>query len=67
MRTRPNLCANMNHRRSNAPVRHCPECGGVVNAQVATQQCSEEKHATARRRLNTYCVACGAQLIVRAS
>ena len=29
-------CPNMNHRRSNAPVRHCPDCGAVVNGQVGT-------------------------------
>lgn len=58
-------CDNMNHRRSDAPVSHCPQCGGVVNPRIAPQACSVEKHATARRRQALYCVDCGTQLAVR--
>jgi hypothetical protein len=56
-------CENMNHRRSNAPVSHCPQCGGVVNPKLPASHCSEMKHATARRQQSAYCVDCGTQLI----
>jgi ribosomal protein S27AE len=56
-------CDNMNHRRRDAPVSHCPECGGVVNAQIAAKGCSESKHAAARRRQSKFCVDCGTQLV----
>jgi hypothetical protein len=59
----PNLCDNMNHRRSDAPVGHCPQCGDVVNARIRTQPCSEAQHATARRQQSVFCVDCGTQLI----
>ena len=60
---RPNPCENLNHRRTNAPVRHCPGCGGVVNEQVRARQCSETQHAAERRQGTTFCVDCGTQLI----
>jgi hypothetical protein len=56
-------CENMNHRRSDAPVGHCPQCGGVVNALVAVRSCSETKHAAARRRQSRFCVDCGTRLV----
>jgi hypothetical protein len=59
----PNACDNMNHRRSNAPVGHCPKCGGIVNAGFRTHSCSEVEHAAARRRQAVFCVHCGVQLI----
>jgi len=62
--TGPNPCENLNHRRTNAPVRHCPLCGGVVNEGVCAKQCSETRHAAARRQRTVFCVDCGAQLIV---
>jgi hypothetical protein len=58
-----NPCDNMNHRRANAPVGHCPQCGGVVNAAARSLRCDESKHAAARRRQAIYCVDCGTQLI----
>lgn len=58
-----NLCGNMNHRRRDAPVGHCPECGGVVNARLAAGGCSESTHAAARRRQSRFCVDCGTQLV----
>jgi hypothetical protein len=62
--TRTNTqCENMNHRRRDAPVGHCPECGGVVNAAHSRQGCDDGKHAAARRRQARYCVDCGTQLI----
>lgn len=61
---RQNTCDNMNHRRLDAPVGHCPECGAVVNAQIGLKSCSEEKHAAARRRQSVYCVDCGKKLII---
>jgi hypothetical protein len=59
-----NACENMNHRRRDAPVSHCPQCGGVVNAQVASPPCSESKHAVARRRQSVFCVDCGKRLVL---
>jgi len=54
----------MNHRRPDAPVAHCPQCGGVVNPRAAADACNEAKHAAARRRQSTFCIDCGAQLVV---
>jgi len=56
-------CPNFNHRRSNAPVRFCPDCGEVVNDAVPAQKCSKDKHAEKRRELSKYCSDCGEQLI----
>ncbi len=58
-------CSNMNHRRSDAPVRFCPTCGEVVNAAVALKRCREEQHGKRRREHSSYCVDCGEQLIQR--
>lgn len=58
-----NPCENMNHRRANAPVGHCPQCGGVVNGAMHTAHCSETDHGAARRRQAAFCVHCGVQLI----
>ena len=60
----PNPCDNMNHRRADAPVGHCPKCGGVVNARMAAESCSESKHSAARRQQSIFCVDCGAQLVI---
>ena len=59
----PNLCDNMNHRRPNAPVAHCPNCGSVVNDGLRAKSCTEGEHAAARKRLTVFCVRCGVQLI----
>ena len=57
-------CENMNHRRRAAPVSHCPECGGVVNADLqGVTLCDGSKHAVARRQGRTFCVDCGTRLI----
>jgi rRNA maturation protein Nop10 len=56
-------CDNMNHRRPDAPVSHCPQCGGVVNARIPAQACSTQKHDAARRRQSVFCVDCGTQLV----
>jgi hypothetical protein len=63
---RSNFCDNMNHLRPNAPVVHCPDCGGVVNRNARGKQCDEAKHAASRRQQSTFCVDCGTQLIDRA-
>jgi hypothetical protein len=60
----PNPCDNMNHRRVDAPVAHCPQCGGVVNQALRATQCAEADHAAARRRQLEFCVNCGRPLIV---
>lgn len=54
----------MNHRRPDAPVAHCPQCGQVVNPNLGAASCSDADHAAARRRQVDYCVHCGLQLIV---
>ena len=56
-------CENMNHRRRDAPVSHCSECGGTVNADLPATQCDDSKHAVARRQGRAFCVACGTRLI----
>lgn len=60
---RPTPCSNLNHRRTNAPVGHCPNCGGVVNARIHAAKCSEIDHEVARRQRMTFCVNCGVRLI----
>jgi hypothetical protein len=60
---RRNPCDNLNHRRENASVRHCPTCGGVVNERVGARECSDTQHAAARRQQSIFCVDCGMQLI----
>jgi hypothetical protein len=62
---RPNPCDNMNHRRANAPVGHCPQCGAVVNERHRSKGCGEAEHASARRSQTDFCVDCGTQLIFR--
>ncbi len=57
-----NSCVNLNHRRSDAPVRFCPLCGAVVNARVTTRRCSEVSHDSSRRNRNFFCVDCGEML-----
>ncbi len=56
-------CENMNHRRQDAPVAHCPQCGSVVNPSIVAAPCTDAKHAAARRRQSAYCVDCGGMLI----
>jgi hypothetical protein len=58
-----NPCDNLNHRRTNAPVSHCPQCGGVVNESVRATRCDDARHAIARRSHAAYCIDCGTQLI----
>jgi predicted RNA-binding Zn-ribbon protein involved in translation (DUF1610 family) len=60
----PIACENMNHRRANSPVAHCPQCGEVVNRDIPRRACSTEQHAVSRRQRSVFCVGCGAQLIV---
>jgi len=55
-------CQNLNHRRSDAPVRACPMCGEVVNPRVPPKACLEIEHAKRRREMNAYCVDCGVRL-----
>jgi hypothetical protein len=58
-------CSNLNHRRGDAPVRACPQCGGVVNARIATKQCSADAHASRRKDGDAYCLNCATPLRVR--
>ena len=56
-------CENLNHRRANAPVGHCPQCGGVVNERMCADGCDDAAHLAARRSHAAYCIRCGKQLI----
>jgi predicted RNA-binding Zn-ribbon protein involved in translation (DUF1610 family) len=56
-------CSNLNHRRSDAPVRFCPQCGEVVNRGVAINRCRESVHAHKRQNRDEFCVDCGERLI----
>jgi rRNA maturation protein Nop10 len=56
-------CPNLNHRRSDAPVRYCPQCGGTVNSAHPVVACPADRHTAARRQQSAYCVHCGMQLI----
>ena len=60
-----NSCPNFNHKRSDAPVRFCPNCGEVVNNNVPISKCSDERHAKMRMNRAMYCVDCGEQLIAK--
>lgn len=59
----PNPCPNLNHRRSGAPVAHCPDCGGAVNQALHRMTCPEIRHDEARRARSAFCVHCGLRLI----
>ena len=61
------MCSNLNHRRSDAPVRHCPTCGETVNAKVTTARCPTVRHDTQRRGGSLFCVDCGERLSTRAN
>jgi len=56
-------CPNYNHFRENAPVRHCPNCGGLVNHRISPGSCGEAGHAESRRAQRKFCLDCGEQLI----
>jgi hypothetical protein len=55
-------CSNLNHRRSAAPVRACPQCGGIVNARIAATRCSPEAHVAKRKKGDAFCFNCAAPL-----
>ena len=58
-------CDNLNHLRPNAPIRNCPQCGGLVNDRIRATTCDPAGHAIRRKQQNNYCVACGDQLIAQ--
>ena len=58
-----NACNNLNHRRRDAPVRCCPNCGAVVNAKMAAAKCPPVRHADRRKSGSSFCVDCGDQLV----
>ncbi|MCP4602689.1 MAG: hypothetical protein GY847_19600 [Proteobacteria bacterium] len=60
---RDKSCPNMNHKRPNALVRVCPNCGEVVNPNIPAKKCNEKEHADRRRKQNKFCTDCGEQLI----
>ena len=58
-----NTCQNLNHRRPIPRVRYCPDCGELLNENLASGNCSEEEHAKRRRARSKFCSDCGMQLI----
>jgi len=56
------VCPNLNHRRSNAPLRHCIMCGEILNQTIPSRQCTGPDHASKRRQRDLYCSECGLQL-----
>jgi hypothetical protein len=55
-------CTNLNHRRTDAPVRHCPHCGEVVNTAARPGRCHSARHDARRKDGSSFCVDCGARL-----
>lgn len=58
-------CDNLHHLRPNAPIRHCPQCGTVVNASRPSARCDATVHATRRKQQSAFCIDCGTELIPR--
>jgi hypothetical protein len=56
-------CPNMNHSRSNAPVRFCPSCGEKFSSTAPKVSCDEAKHASRRKDRNAFCHDCGKKLV----
>ncbi len=54
-------CPNMNHGRTNAPVKFCPSCGIVIN-KMAQGSCNQNKHADLRKQRLSFCHDCGKSL-----
>jgi hypothetical protein len=54
-------CPNMNHGRTNPPIRFCPLCGEMVNRAV-TRTCDKTAHLSRRKNRDQYCVDCGKKL-----
>ena len=54
-------CPNMNHGRTNAPIRHCPNCGELLNAAIR-KGCDDAKHKILRRDRSIFCHDCGKKL-----
>jgi hypothetical protein len=54
-------CPNMNHSRSNTPVRYCPNCGEQVG-NLNMVKCDTQKHDYRRKERDHYCVDCGKSL-----
>ncbi len=56
-----NRCPNMNHSRTNATIKYCPNCGEVINRN-ANGNCNTSKHADLRKQRFTFCHDCGKKL-----
>ncbi len=56
-------CANLNHRRPHAALRHCSTCGDVVNPAIRGRRCSKAQHMASRRRDAIFCLDCGTRLV----
>ncbi len=64
MLTNAKPCANLNHGRSDARVRFCPNCGETVNAKVQPLRCASTRHDVQRQGGASFCVDCGQRLAV---
>ena len=60
-----NACNNLNHRKSDAPVRFRSMCGEVVNDRRSARSCTAEEHASRRKNRDLFCVYCGKALAER--
>jgi ribosomal protein L34E len=58
-------CDNLNHLRPNAPIRHCPQCGRMVNGERGAGACDAAVHANRRKQQSAYCIDCGFELIAK--
>jgi hypothetical protein len=58
-------CDNLNHLRPDAPIRHCPQCGGIANGARERARCDVATHAARRKQQSCFCIDCGDELISR--
>jgi hypothetical protein len=58
----PKRCLNDNHGRMVVRVRCCPNCGEILNPNIAPKSCAEAAHSGMRRSRFSYCMDCGGRL-----
>ncbi len=55
-------CKNFNHSKLNVSVRHCCQCGEIVNKKIEIKLCSSIEHAKNRKQGTRFCSDCGKNL-----
>lgn len=55
-------CPNYNHYRTNPPLRGCPMCGEIVNAEVQAIECGDEEHRRRKQDGDLFCTHCARPL-----